>query len=489
MNSKAGPSKSVRAGDDDFEETVLKWFNECESDESDIDNDVDDDFAIESGHDTESESSESSDDKSDNAVPNGRENNQNYFGKNRFKWSVREVVPLRGRTLRHNIVLQLPGLKQVCRSLGNSAGPKDVWNLLFSENMVGHLVQWTNVKLRSYRIKFKRESRSEIVDTDSTEIRAFLGMLIYSAVFNCNHESIRTIFATDGTGRDIFRCVMSKDRFAVLLTCLRFDNPETRLERRENDPTAPISYIFEQFIENCQNAYSVGQTVCIDEMLVSFRGRCKFKMYLPNKPDKYGLKLMCLTDARNGYLFNSYIYCGKDSDGQGLSEDEKKLSKPTQSVIRLAKPLFQTNRNITADNWFSSVELARTLRENGLTYVGTIKKNKREIPSNFLPNRRRPAGDALYGFTEDLTLLSYSAKKGKATILISSMHHNRENDSESGKPSIICFYNQTKGGVDSLDEKCSKSSSRRRTQRWSMSVFFSNFRHKLLQFLHSSPIL
>ncbi|KAK9701982.1 hypothetical protein QE152_g30231 [Popillia japonica] len=68
MNSNVGTSKSVRSGDDKFEETVLKWFDECKSDESDIDNDVDNDFAIVSGHDTESENSESNDDESDNEV-------------------------------------------------------------------------------------------------------------------------------------------------------------------------------------------------------------------------------------------------------------------------------------------------------------------------------------------------------------------------------------------------------------------------------------
>nr|CAH7725072.1 unnamed protein product [Callosobruchus chinensis] len=468
MGSKAGPSKSVSYFDDNFEETLMNWFNECNSDESDIDNDVDDDIFIQSEHETESEQSECSGDENDVPDTESEANDQQqqyYFGKNRFKWSASAIVPTRGRTLRHNIVLQLPGLKQVSRKLGTSARPIDVWNLLFSEDMVGQVVQWTNVKIRSYREKYKRQNRSEIIDTDSTEMKAFLGMLIYSAVFKSNHESIRTIFATDGTGRDIFRCVMSKDRFAVLLACLRFDNPRDRNERLKTDPTAPVAGIFEQFIKNCQNAYSVGSTVCIDEMLVSFRGRCKFKMFLPNKPDKYGLKLMCLTDARNGYLFNSYIYCGKDSDGRGLSEDEKKLSKPSQSVIRLARPIFQTNRNITTDNWFSSTEIARTLKENGLTFVGTMKKNKREIPANFLPNKKRGIGDSIYGFTEDLTLISYAGKKGKATILISSMHHNREDDPETGKPTIVSFYNLTKGGVDSLDEKCSKSTCRRRTQR------------------------
>lgn len=110
MNSNVGTSKSVRSGDDKFEETVLKWFDECKSDESDIDNDVDNDFAIVSGHDTESENSESNDDESDNEVSNEQEKNTNYFGKNGFKWSVNEVVPLRGRTLRHNIVQKMCGI-------------------------------------------------------------------------------------------------------------------------------------------------------------------------------------------------------------------------------------------------------------------------------------------------------------------------------------------------------------------------------------------
>nr|CAI5825700.1 unnamed protein product [Callosobruchus analis] len=75
-------------------------------------------------------------------------------------------------------------------------------------------------------------------------------MFIYTAVVNANHECVRTMFAPDGTGSDIFQCNMSKDGFAVLLACLRFDNPADRLERRRNDPTAPISQLFGAFIIN-----------------------------------------------------------------------------------------------------------------------------------------------------------------------------------------------------------------------------------------------
>lgn len=149
---------------------------------------------------------------------------------------------------------------------------------------------------------------------------------------------------------------------------------------------------------------------------------------------------------------------------------KKKLKIPTQSVIRLAKPIEATNRNITADNWFSSIELVEKLKSMKLTYVGTLRKNKKEIPPCFLPNRKREVGSCLYGFTKDITIISFVPKKGKAVVLVSSMHHSKLSINE--KPEIIDFYNSTKGGVDSLDEKCAVYSSSRRTQRWPMAVFF-----------------
>ena len=56
-------------------------------------------------------------------------------------------------------------------------------------------------------------------------------------------------------------------------------------------------------------------------MLVPFRKKCK--VHRPNKPVKYGLKIMCLADVQNHFLHSSYIYIGKDSDVKTLNEEEK----------------------------------------------------------------------------------------------------------------------------------------------------------------------
>ncbi|XP_072392169.1 uncharacterized protein [Diabrotica undecimpunctata] len=277
--------------------------------------------------------------------------------------------------------------------------------------MLNVVVEWSNVKLASVRVKYKSENRQELKNVDQVEMEEFLGLLIYTSVFKSNHEDIECLFATDGMGREIFRSVMSAKRFAVLLTCLRFADPSTREQRKAVNPLAPIQELFESFIQNCQTEFSVYEYVCIDERLVGLRGRSRFRMYIPNKPRKYRLKIMILTNARNNYVYNAYVYTDQDSDGMGLSVTEKKPAKPTQSVLRLSKPLFGSNRNVTADNWFTSIELVQLLKSNGLTYVGPMKKVKRHIPPEFLSQRHREIGLVRYGFTKDITILSYVPKK------------------------------------------------------------------------------
>lgn len=72
-----------------------------------------------------------------------------------------------------------------------------------------------------------------------------------------------------------------------------------------------------------------------------------------------------------------------------------------------------------------------------------------------------------------MTLLSYVQKTSKCVLIISSMHHGKAIDAATGKPEIIAYYNSTKGGVDSLDQKCANYACNRRTRRWPMAVFFA----------------
>lgn len=199
--------------------------------------------------------------------------------------------------------------------------------------MLEEIVRHTNEKIRKIRSNY--QIKTCVQDLDVIELKAFIGMLYYTASFKEKHTHYTCWYSADGTGREIYRCIMSKNRFEVLLNCLRFDDASTRDERRSSDIAAPISQLFDMLIQNCKEVCSIGSYACIDEMLVAFRGRCRFKMYMPKKLHKYGLKIMCITDAKNGYLLDAYLYLGKDSDGQGLPVKYQRLNKPTQAVLRL----------------------------------------------------------------------------------------------------------------------------------------------------------
>lgn len=497
-------SQSLRVNDPDFSDTVRGLLNfEDEWDESDSDSPADDsdadpDFVLpnESAEEIDPIPGTSSDENEDDVdmledqgqvgldIVNSlgenipippffleRQPKQQYGPPNAWK----SEPPARNvRTPARNIINRgLPGIVGPALALGNAPSKQEVWSLFFDNEIITKIVTNTNIKLLSVRQSLAPETnKSSYRPTNDVEINALIGLLLVESVLKCNGEKMSSLFCKGEYSRPIFRAVMSLKRYEVLIMCLRFDESETREARKRNNKAAAISEIFEKIISNSQTIYRPSSYVTVDEMLVPFRGRCGFRMYMPKKPKKYGIKVMCLADAKTSYLLDAYIYTGRESDGVGLTEDEKKLSIPTQSLIRLCKSVQGSNRNVTADNWFSSTEGVAQLRKRKLTYVGTMKKDKKAIPEEFLPNKRRPVYSTLYGFREDMALMSFVPKKNRAVCLISSMHNTIETNQEKKKPEIISFYNSTKAGVDLLDMKCAIFSSNRKTRRWPLAIFY-----------------
>lgn len=279
----------------------------------------------------------------------------------------------------------LPGVMGRARTLGNKPRREEVWKLFFDDNIISRIVANTNIKLAATRQNLgPGTNRSNYRDTNSDEINALIGLLLKSTILKSKDEKMQSLLTKDEFSRPIFRATMSGERYEILVGCLRFDDCQTQDQRKVNDKAVAISDILSKFVSNSQAVYCPSGLVTIDEMLVPFRGCCPFRVYMPRKPKKYGLKVMCLADAKTSYLFNVYIYTGKGSNGIGSSEKEKNLSVPTQSLIKLCKPIQVSNRNVTAYNWFSSVDGVEELEKRKLTYVGMLGKDKRAIPIEFL---------------------------------------------------------------------------------------------------------
>jgi hypothetical protein len=47
--------------------------------------------------------------------------------------------------------------------------------------------------------------------------------------------------------------------------------------------------------------------LCIDETLYEFRGACSFRQFIPSKPARYGIKILCLVNVKHGMLLVIYF--------------------------------------------------------------------------------------------------------------------------------------------------------------------------------------
>ena len=294
------------------------------------------------------------------------------------------------------------------------------------------------------------------------EIKAFLGLLYLIGVQKQNHVDIEELWSPE-FGSNLFRLVMSRNRFVILSCNLRFDDKETRAHRKKSHGLAPIKEIWDIFIEKCKKLYKPSHNCTIDEQLLSFRGRFKGKVYIPKKPVKYGIKIVCINDVQTSYMFDAEPYAGKGP----WSKDNSAF----HYLTTLSESIRDSSRNITCDNWFTQVKSVQHLKKNlGVTTVGTIRKNKPEIPPLF--TKKAEPGTARFAYAEGMTLLSWCPKKNKVVLLLSSLHKAGYILKDQTKPEIVDFYNKTKNGTDTFDQICKNYTTARVSKRWPMRLFY-----------------
>ncbi|GBP67403.1 hypothetical protein EVAR_47120_1 [Eumeta japonica] len=92
-----------------------------------------------------------------------------------------------------------------------------------------------------------------------------------------------------------------------------------------------------------------------------------------SKLDKYGRKFWLAVNKDSKYKVNAFPYLGKDD----VRSNDERLGDYV--VKKLMQPYLKKGRNITCDNFFKSLSVAKTLKSNGTSIVGTINKARREI--------------------------------------------------------------------------------------------------------------
>lgn len=154
-------------------------------------------------------------------------------------------------------------------------------------------------------------------------------------------------------GRPIFKAIMSKKTFQYMNKVIRFDDVISRRQQKSTDKFSPIRDIFDKWSELLADYFNSTECVTIDEQLLGFRRRCKFRQYMPSKTERYGIKFWLLVCSETCYVWKIQPYLGKPIGGSVEKNQGERV------VLDLVVGL--KGHNITMDNFFSSYNLGQKL--------------------------------------------------------------------------------------------------------------------------------
>ena len=113
--------------------------------------------------------------------------------------------------------------------------------------------------------------------------------------------------------------------------------------------------------------------------MVPWKGRLSFRQYLPNKPDKFGIKLYQLSESKSGYICDFEVCTGKDFDpNPDGDEEDKQLGHSYNVVLGLLRinNLLDKGYTVYTDNYYSSPTLFDKLRSEDTT----VRLTRKEMP-------------------------------------------------------------------------------------------------------------
>ncbi|XP_073533062.1 uncharacterized protein [Phyllobates terribilis] len=336
-----------------------------------------------------------------------------------IQWKPVEIGEhLPGRRASQNILREAPGPTGYARRNIIIDSPLSAWRLFFDSYILTHIKNCTLAEAcRNNNLQFTLSDE---------ELDAFIAIFYARGISGTNRHSISSIWCNDW-GIPFCKATMSRDRFVEIMRFLRFDEKSTRSERLQTDKFALFSTVWDRFIENCIACYKPGPYITVDEQLFPSKTRCPFTQYMPSKPDKYGHKYWLAVDKRSKYLANGFPYLGKDDTRRA----EDRLADHV--VMKLLDPFLKKGRNVTTDNYFTSVKLAKQLKTKGTTIVGTLNKTRREVPKE------------IKSMKEELQLEDYSFYSLMETI--------EANAFSSRIVDILRSYEETNGFLVKLREE------------------------------------
>ena len=266
----------------------------------------------------------------------------------------------------------------------------------------------------------------------------------------------------------------------MISSLLHFSNVEEFIPRGQPGykPLQKIQRLMDLLAPRISQAFYPYRSISLDESMAPFKGRCHFRMYMPNKPTKRGFKVFLVCDATTHYAMIFVVYTGKEDFTVPAD-----TSFTEHLVTTLMTDYFDASHVLYMDCFCSSPSLFLSLQDKQTGAVGTVMENRRGFPDALKRANQplRKGDDPVFYRHKDLVAVAWHDTK--RVHLLSTIHTNtvvdkeiRNKDDPTGyrrvkKPVIADVYNAHMGGVDYFDKKLKNYYYPHRNYKWYMALF------------------
>ncbi|XP_065302149.2 piggyBac transposable element-derived protein 3-like [Dermacentor albipictus] len=353
---------------------------------------------------------------------------------------------------------------------------KQYFDMFVSRSMLKAVVDESN--------KYYFQKHGTPLNLTVEELTSVLGMFFRMGLVNMH--MVRAYWKS-GSRYELVAQVMSRNRFEKITSHLHFFDNEAATEKIKEDKCWKVRPRLTSLRSNMIGLPQEKKSA-VDEVLIPFRGRCYIRQYMPNKPkSKWGLKVW----ARSGesglcYDFDVYQRCNKGFYGY---QDGYQLGLGAGVVLQLCSSLPKRDDNlVVADNFFTGPHLVEELTKMGISYIGTVRKNRlncvKLMDDKLMKKRGRGTCDTSVASCDQKTMVAVKWYDNRSVTLLSNCigtnpvtSVKRWNSKEKKHvfvdcPAIIPAYNRSMGGVDLLDKMCFSYRFPIRSKRWYMYLFW-----------------
>jgi hypothetical protein len=306
--------------------------------------------------------------------------------------------------------------------ISDTSNPLQYFELYFTVDVMSTIVRETNAQAAILASKPSGPKgfscMSKWTDTDKDELKVYLALILLQGIVQ--KPGLEMFWSTRPLlDTPYIRQIMTGQRFFLLHQSLHFVNNSSMssgLSKAEKS-MYKIKAVFDFLIDRFSTVYVPNQNIAVDESLMLFKGRLAMKQYIPMKRAQFGLKLheLCESQSTVGYTWNALIHTGPSMI---LKESADGL-KSSSIVLTLIHNLLGQGYCVFVDNFYSSPVMYRQLHEQKTDAVGTVRMNRKHMPSDLKKNITK--GSTIARFSGKLMALKWFDKK-EVTML--STFHN-----------------------------------------------------------------